>query len=55
MNLKLVGTIMLQWAVSGQSFAQETHIMRAPEIDGAISLQVIALLAGILFLMKRKK
>ena len=53
MHLKSIGATALLWVYAAGSFA--VPIARAPEIDGALSMQVIGLLAGVVYLMKRNK
>ncbi len=51
MKIKTISAIALLLSYAGNTFAS---LAFAPEIDGALSLQAVGLLAGVLFLMKRK-
>ena len=51
MKLNMILASMLLWSYANISLAGP----KVPEIDGTLSLQAIALLSGVLFLMKRKK
>lgn len=52
MKIRTISAIALLLSYAGSTFASASF---APEIDGALSLQAVGLLAGVLFLMKRKK
>jgi len=51
MKLRIVGASALLWSFAVNSYA----VPSVPEIDGTLSLQAIGLLAGVIFLMKKKK
>jgi hypothetical protein len=51
MKLKFVTAIAVLWSISGLALASDP----VPEIDGALSIQALSLLGGVLYLLKRKK
>ena len=51
MPIRLALLTAVLWSVSGSAFAA----VPVPEIDGALSLQAIALMGGLVYLFKRKK
>lgn len=52
--MKFVGAVALLWSFAGLALAVQLP-PGAPEIDGALAIQAISLLGGVLYLLKRKK
>ena len=50
--MKFIGAVALLWSFSGLALAVNLGV---PEIDGALAIQAISLLGGVLYLLKRKK
>ena len=50
MDMKFTIAVALLWSFSGIAGAAA-----GPEIDGALSIQALSLLGGVLYLLKRKK
>lgn len=53
--LKKIAVLLFVIGTSFQAFAAPLPPLAAPEIDGSLGLQVLALGAGLAFLVKRKK
>ena len=52
MPIRLTLLVAALWSMSSPAFAL---IAAVPEIDGALSIQAIALMGGLVYLLKRKK
>lgn len=52
MKIKYATTISLLLLYSSSTFAAVPSV---PEIDGALSIQALSLLGGVLYLLRRKK
>lgn len=60
MKMKFISAIALLWSICDLALAQNcVHSSSwqcpVPEIDGALSIQAVSLLVGVLYLLKRKK
>ena len=51
MPIRLALLVAALWSLSSSAFAA----LAVPEIDGALSIQAIALMGGLVYLLKRKK
>lgn len=51
MKIKFFSGVVLLWSISGLALAA----VPVPEIDGALAIQALSLLGGVVYLLKRKK
>lgn len=55
MKTRFLIAVAMLWSISSLALARPGEPLGVPEIDGALSIQALSLLGGVLYLLKRKK